>query len=67
MLANSPADMKLRHKASDQYRIELSQDVQDVLTKNEEARTNNSKGYNDAHGVFMQRNICRLPPFPLNS
>jgi hypothetical protein len=56
--------MKLRHKASDQYRIELSQDVQDVLTKNEEAGTNNSKGYNDAYGIIMQRHVCRLSPFP---
>jgi L-proline amide hydrolase len=64
VLTNSSADMKLRYKAIDQYRLEFPKDVQAVLKEHEDARPTNSKEYNNACGVFFQQHICRLsfPP-----
>lgn len=65
VLANAFADMNLRYKAANQYRLELPEDVQAVLKEHEEAGTTSSKEYNDAFGVFFQRHICKLSPLPL--
>ncbi len=56
--------MKLRMKASVQYRLELPEDVQAVLKEHEEAGTTSSKEYNDAFDVFAQRHMCKLSPLP---
>lgn len=64
MLSNAPADMKLRMKVANQYRLELPEDVQAVLKEHEEGGTTRSKEYNDAFSVFSQRHMCKLSPLP---
>jgi proline-specific peptidase len=64
VLSNAPADMKVRMRVLEEYRLELPLDVQAVLKKHEEAGTTSSQEYNDAYSVFAQRHLCKLSPIP---
>lgn len=64
VIANSPADMKLRYQSSDQYRLELPADIQAIHKKHEDAGTEDSDENQEAMDVFMKRHICSLDPIP---
>ncbi|KII87181.1 hypothetical protein PLICRDRAFT_112677 [Plicaturopsis crispa FD-325 SS-3] len=64
VLSDAPASMVLWVEAQNRLRAQLPQDVQDVLTKNEEAGTTDSEEYKAAVGVFYSRYLCTLNPMP---
>ncbi|CZT05972.1 hypothetical protein WAI453_005288 [Rhynchosporium graminicola] len=64
IIANSPASMKLWVKAAEKLKRELPEDVQEVLEKCERDGTTGSEEYETAMGVFYQKHVCRIYPFP---
>jgi L-proline amide hydrolase len=63
VVANSPASMELWIAETGRLRSQLPQDVQDALTRHEQAGTTDSDGYRAAVRVFYERHLCRIP-FP---
>jgi L-proline amide hydrolase len=49
---------------ADRLRRDLPQDVQDALTRHEEAGTIDSAEYQKAAAVFYERHVCRIVPNP---
>ncbi|QEN86269.1 alpha/beta fold hydrolase [Labrys sp. KNU-23] len=63
-IANSPASMKLWVEEANRLRADLPPDVQDTLTRHEQAGTTDDADYQAATMVFYERHVCRVVPFP---
>jgi L-proline amide hydrolase len=61
VVADSPASIPLWVAEANRLRAELPQDVQDALTRHEEAGTTDSQEYEEATRVFYDRHLCRVP------
>lgn len=64
VIANSPASMELWLAEANRLRAELPADVQEALSRNEEAGTTDSAEYLEAEKVFYDRHVCRVVPNP---
>jgi len=63
-IMSSPPSMPLWVAEQNRLRTELPKEVQDTLTKHEEAGTTSDKEYEDAVQVFYDRHLCRVKPTP---
>ncbi|MBZ9774949.1 proline iminopeptidase-family hydrolase [Mesorhizobium sp. CO1-1-8] len=63
-IANSPASMKLWVEEANRLRADLPADVQETLTRHEQAGTTDDAAYQAATMVFYERHVCRVVPFP---
>jgi len=63
-ICDSPASMPLWLAAANQLRAELPPDVQETLTRHEDAGTTDSEEYRAAEDVFYDRHVCRIRPRP---
>ncbi len=63
VIANSPASMRLWVQEANRLRSLLPNDVQETLTRHEEAQTTDSAEYKAAVMTFYERHLCRIP-FP---
>ncbi|WP_454816941.1 proline iminopeptidase-family hydrolase [Labrys neptuniae] len=63
-IANSPASMKLWVEEANRLRADLPLDIQETLTRHEEAGTTEDAEYHEATMVFYERHVCRVVPFP---
>jgi L-proline amide hydrolase len=63
VIANSPASMELWVSEANRLRMLLPEEVQETLTRHEEAGTTDSADYEQAVMVFYERHLCRIP-FP---
>jgi L-proline amide hydrolase len=63
VVANSPASMELWVQEANRLRTLLPEDVQESLTRNEDAGTTDSDEYQQAMMRFYERHLCRIP-FP---
>jgi len=64
VVADSPASMRLWVEEANRLRRDLPPDVQEALTRHEEAGTTDTKEYEDAVMVFYRRHLCRLEEWP---
>ncbi len=64
VVADSPASMTLWVSEANRLRKDLPPDVQEALTRNEEAGTTDSPEYEAAVAVFYERHVCRVVPMP---
>ena len=64
VVADSPASMELWVSEANRLRRDLPPDVQDALTRHEEAGTTGDPEYEAAVTVFYERHLCRVVPFP---
>jgi L-proline amide hydrolase len=64
VVADSPASMTLWVSEANRLRADLPQDVQETLTRHEEAGTTEDPEYEAAVLVFYQRHVCRVVPMP---
>jgi len=64
VIANSPASMRLWIQEANRLRRLLPEDVQQTLTRHEEAGTTDSEEYQQAMMRFYERHLCRIVPFP---
>ena len=64
VIADSPASMALWSSEALRLRTALPQDVQDALTRNEEAGSIDSVEYHEASRAFYDRHVCRIQPWP---
>jgi L-proline amide hydrolase len=64
VIANSPASLKTWVEEANRLRRDLPQEVQDALTRHEEAGTIDSAEYHAASDVFYARHVCRIVPMP---
>lgn len=64
VIANSPSDLGLWVQEANRLRRDLPQDVQDALTKHEEAGTTDDPAYEEAMQPFYERHVCRVQPMP---
>ncbi len=64
IVANSPASMTQWVSEANRLRAELPQEVQEALSKHEEAGTTDSPEYVEAVNVFYGRHVCRITPLP---
>jgi L-proline amide hydrolase len=64
VVANSPASIELWVSETGRLRELLPIDVQETLTRHEEAGTTDSDEYEQAMNVFYERHLCRVVPFP---
>ena len=64
VVADSPASMELWVSEANRLRRDLPPEVQDTLSRHEEAGTTSSPEYEAAVGVFYARHVCRLTPMP---
>jgi L-proline amide hydrolase len=64
VVADSPASMPLWISETSRLRADLPPDVQETLTRHEEAGTTDDPGYRAAVEVFNARHVCRLVPNP---
>jgi L-proline amide hydrolase len=63
-ICNSPASMQLWVDGAAELRAQLPQDVQDALTRHEQAGTVDDPEYLAATQVFYERHVCRVVPMP---
>lgn len=63
VVANSPSSMDLWVQETNRLRSSLPLDVQETLTRHEEAGTTDTGEYEQAVMVFYERHLCRIP-FP---
>jgi L-proline amide hydrolase len=63
-ICDSPASMPLWLEAAGILRSRLPEDVQETLTRHEEAGTTESADYLAAMDVFYARHVCRVQPLP---
>ena len=61
VVADSPASMTLWVSEANRLRRDLPPDVQETLTRHEEAGTTDDQEYTDAVRVFYDRHLCRVP------
>ncbi len=64
ILWSSLASMDLWVESWTGLRAQLPQDVQDTLSRHEQAGTTDSPEYVAATNVFYERHLCRVVPFP---
>jgi L-proline amide hydrolase len=64
VIANSPASMRLWIQEANRLRRLLPEDVQQTLTRHEDAGTTDSEEYQQAMMRFYERHLCRIVPFP---
>jgi L-proline amide hydrolase len=64
VIANSPASLTTWVAEANRLRRDLPQEVQDRLTRHEEAGTTESAEYRAAADVFYARHVCRIVPMP---
>jgi L-proline amide hydrolase len=64
IIASSPSSMKQWVEEANRLRSELPADVQDTLTRHEEAGTTTDPEYEAAAEVFYKRHVCRLDEWP---
>jgi L-proline amide hydrolase len=64
VIANSPASLKTWVEEANRLRRDMPQDIQDALTRNEEAGTIDSAEYQAASDAFYARHVCRVVPMP---
>jgi L-proline amide hydrolase len=64
VVADSPASMKLWVSEANRLRGALPPDVQETLTRHEEAGTTGDPEYESAVMVFYERHVCRVLPMP---
>ena len=64
VVANSPASMTLWVSEANRLRAALPLDVQETLTKHEDAGTTDDPEYEAAVAVFYERHVCRVKPMP---
>ena len=64
VVANSPASMTLWVSEANRLREDLPPDVQETLTRHEEAGTTDDPEYEAAVAVFYERHVCRVVPMP---
>ncbi|OCB91819.1 proline iminopeptidase protein [Sanghuangporus baumii] len=64
ILSSAPASMALFEQGCAKLVKELPADVQETLRRHEEDGTTDSKEYEEAVGVFYERHLCRVKPFP---
>lgn len=63
-ICNSPASMPLWIEAANTLRAQLPTDVQQSLTRHEQAGTTDSAEYHAATDAFYARYVCRVLPMP---
>jgi L-proline amide hydrolase len=63
VVANSPASLELWVQEANRLRSLLPPDVQETLTRHEQAGTTDSSEYEQAMMVYYERHLCRIP-FP---
>jgi len=63
-ICNSPASMELWMAGTSELRAALPQDVQDALTRHEEADTVTDPECLEATNEFYRRHLCRVEPMP---
>lgn len=63
-ICDSPASMPLWLEAANSLRRGLPEDVQETLTRHEEAGTTDSAEYAAAVKVFYDKHVCRVVPNP---
>jgi L-proline amide hydrolase len=61
VVCDSPASMTLWVSEANRLRADLRPDVQEALTRHEEAGTTEEQEYKDAVRVFYDRHLCRVP------
>jgi L-proline amide hydrolase len=64
VIANSPASLTTWVEEANRLRRDLPPEVQDALTRNEEAGTIASPEYKAASDAFYARHVCRIVPMP---
>jgi L-proline amide hydrolase len=61
VVCDSPASMTLWVSEANRLRADLPPDVQETLTRHEQAGTTEEQEYKDAVRVFYDRHLCRVP------
>jgi L-proline amide hydrolase len=61
VVADSPASMPLWISEANRLRADLPPDVQETLTRHEEAGTTDDAEYEQAELVYYDRHVCRVP------
>jgi L-proline amide hydrolase len=64
VVADSPASIPLWVEEANRLRRDLPAEVQDTLSRHEEAETTDSPEYQQAMLAFYTRHVCRLPEWP---
>lgn len=64
VVADSPASMTLWVSEANRLRRDLPPDVQEALTRHEQAGTTGDPEYEAAVAVFYERHVCRVVPMP---
>jgi L-proline amide hydrolase len=64
VVADSPANMTLWVSEANRLRAGLPPEVQETLTRHEEAGTTDDPEYEAAVAVFYDRHVCRVVPLP---
>jgi L-proline amide hydrolase len=64
IVADSPASIELWVQEANRLRSLLPVEVQETLTRHEEAGTTDSPAYAQAVMAFYERHLCRIVPFP---
>ena len=64
VVADSPASIPLWVAEANRLRADLPADVQETLTRHEEAGTTDDPAYEQACMAFYERHVCRVVPFP---
>ena len=64
VVADSPASMTLWVSEANRLRADLPRDVQETLTRHEDAGTTDDPEYEAAVAVFYERHVCRVTPMP---
>ena len=64
VVADSPASIPLWVSEANRLRADLPPDVQETLTRHEEAGTTDDPEYETAMLVFYARHVCRVAPMP---
>ena len=64
VIANSPASLKTWVEEANRLRRDMPQEIQDALTRHEEAGTIDSEEYQKASAVFYALHVCRIQPMP---
>jgi L-proline amide hydrolase len=61
VVADSPASIPLWVAEANRLRLDLPPEVQETLTRHEEAGTTDDPAYQEAVRVFYDRHLCRVP------
>ena len=64
IVADSPPSIELWVQEANRLRTLLPDDVQEALTRHEQAGTTEDPEYERAVMVFYERHLCRIVPFP---